>query len=174
MTLLQDMLDMQLDLQKVMPPTPDRATNPDPQTSCEYIKDNVTACTAELFELLEETGWKPWSSSWHVDVEKCRKEWIDAWHFLMNLANKLDMTETMIYRMYVEKHEVNRQRQVDGYDGVSTKCPQCNRELDTRGALALEQRSNGPRTVCTGCSHEFNHVELAALAMMGVVAPEGP
>lgn len=130
MSSLQEMLDMQLELQKVMPPFPNRSVSTDPQTICEYIKDQVIACEDELHELLGETGWKPWSSSWHVNTEAARAEWIDAWHFMMNLANRLEMTEDMIFEMYRAKHAVNEQRQTDGYDGVSSKCPICKRALD--------------------------------------------
>lgn len=126
---LQRMLDAQLELQAVMPPLPSRATSDDPQTSCEFIKDNVLGAESELHELLDETGWKPWTTSWHINVDAARSEWIDVWHFMMNIANKLGMTEDMIVRMYYEKHAVNRQRQADGYDGVTSKCPACHRDL---------------------------------------------
>jgi dimeric dUTPase (all-alpha-NTP-PPase superfamily) len=127
---LQEMLDDQLELQKVMPPFPSRATSDDPQTTCEFIKDNVLAAVAELIELMEETGWKFWSSSWHVNVDQARAEWIDAWHFMMNIGNKLGMDEELIQAMYNAKRDINRQRQLVGYDGVSTKCPKCKRALD--------------------------------------------
>lgn len=131
MSALQEMLDAQLELQTVMPPFPSRATSNDAQVACEYIKDMVLACEDELHELLNETGWKPWSSSWHVHIEAARGEWIDAWHFMMNLANRLGMDEQMIVERYAAKHDVNRQRQADGYDGVAGKCPYCHRDIAT-------------------------------------------
>lgn len=124
---LQAMLMTQWELQKEFDP---RADDDDPQLSCEYMKDMSTALCAEVMELLEETGWKPWTTSWHVNVEQARAEWIDAWHFMMNLANKLGMNSTMIEEMYGVKAEVNRQRIRNKYDGVSTKCPGCKRALD--------------------------------------------
>jgi dimeric dUTPase (all-alpha-NTP-PPase superfamily) len=89
-----------------------------------------TALTAETIEMLEETGWKPWSSSWHINTAEARAEWIDAWHFMLNIANKLGMDEEMIFDMYGTKAAVNMARIEGGYDGVSTKCPGCRRALD--------------------------------------------
>lgn len=126
MSLFYDMMETQ---KKLAASFDSRATSDDLQQSCEYIKDMVLATTDELHELLAETGWKPWSTSWHVNVEAARGEWIDAWHFMMNLANKLGMTEEMIADMYERKAEINRQRIKDGYDGLN-KCPGCGRAMD--------------------------------------------
>lgn len=133
-----------------------RAVSSDPQQSCEYIKDMCTALVAESVELMEETGWKPWSSSWHINVDAARGEWIDAWHFMMNLANKLGMTEEMIVQKYEAKAEINRRRIRSNYDGLD-KCPGCRRAMDdpsttcrwtdfldgkaTRAWCAMEERS---------------------------------
>jgi hypothetical protein len=100
----------------------------------EFIRMNVLALTDELHEALAETGWKPWATSKHVNDEAYFGELVDAWHFLMNLmlavgANPSDVA-TMLYERYTDKHNINIQRQVDGYDGVSTKCPGCGRALD--------------------------------------------
>lgn len=127
MSSLDKMLSTQQELQREFD---SRAVSSDPQQSCEYIKDMCTALTAEAMELMEETGWKPWSTSWHINVDAARGEWIDAWHFMMNLANKLGMDEQMIFQMYEVKAEVNRRRIRSGYDGVSTKCPGCKRAMD--------------------------------------------
>lgn len=151
---LQDMLETQSKLQFEFDP---RARTEDPQQTCEYIKDMCTALTAETVELLEETGWKPWTTSWHVNLNEARAEWIDAWHFLLNLANRLEMDEEMIVEKYNVKAEINLQRIRNSYDGVTTKCPGCRRAMDdpattcrwtdfsgdipTRAWCAMEERS---------------------------------
>lgn len=148
---LQIMLDLQDDLQLVMPPLPNRSHSDDPQTLCEYFKDNVLSAVAELLEMLEETGWKPWTTSWHINVDAARAEWIDAWHFFMNLANVLGMSEERILAMYTAKHNINRQRQRVGYDGVSTKCPKCKRALDdpaTQCTVTVTKSGTGCGGVC--------------------------
>lgn len=126
---LEDMLSRQWQLQNVMSPDRRHAST-DPQTRCEYIKDMAYALEDEIHELTAETGWKPWTTSWHVNVDAARAEWIDAWHFMMNLANNLGMNEAMILGMYSAKAEINEKRMEAKYDGVSTKCPVCRRALD--------------------------------------------
>ena len=121
------MLRDQAELQKALD---GRAFDTDPTTTCEYIKDMTLAAMDELHELLGEVGWKPWATSKHVHVDEARGEWIDAWHFMMNLANTLGMTEDMIVEMYYAKAHINKKRMLQGYDGVSTKCPNCKRALD--------------------------------------------
>jgi dimeric dUTPase (all-alpha-NTP-PPase superfamily) len=124
---LQDMLNQQALLQKVMDK---RSDSSDPQTRCEYFKDMSMAAMLEIAEMVEETGWKPWSSSWHINREQAMAEWIDVWHFMMNCANALEMTEGEIVARYEQKAAINRERAASNYDGVSTKCPGCKRALD--------------------------------------------
>lgn len=95
-----------------------------------YIRDMVLACTDELHEALNEVGWKPWASSRHVNLEAFRGELIDALHFLLNLFLLADLDAAGILDRYLAKNERNAQRQEEGYDGVSGKCPSCKRALD--------------------------------------------
>lgn len=98
----------------------------------EYLRWNVLALTDELHEFLRETGWKPWATSRHVNVDLALKELTDAWHFFMNLlmaaaspevfeasAPQLvdELAEEFATRYFV-KREVNVQRQADGYTGL--------------------------------------------------------
>lgn len=129
---LQKMLESQRALQWEMDP---RAESKDPQTVCEYVKDMAFADIAETMELLEETGWKPWTSSWHINREEAVAEWIDKWHFMMNIANVLKLSEAEIVQRYEQKAAINRARVANGYDGVSTKCPGCKRALDDPATL---------------------------------------
>ena len=140
---LQDMLNTQTHLQSKFD---ERAADTDPLKSCEYLKDMALATLDEIHELLGEFGWKPWASSRHINVEAARGEWIDAWHFMMNMANKLDMTEEMIQTLYYAKAAINLERIENGYDGVSTKCPGCKRALDDPSVDCYKStcRSNMP------------------------------
>lgn len=132
---LQSMLDDQKDMQKTFD---SRAASDDLTDSCEYIKDMSLAALDEIHELLNEVGWKPWATSRHINVVAARGEWIDAWHFMMNLANKLDMDEDLIYNMYYAKAAKNKARHAAGYDGVKEKCPGCKRALDDLGVDCYE------------------------------------
>lgn len=146
---MQDWLDSQSDLQHKMPsPHPTdlyfRAVEADERfpeshelaeaerkVAIDFIHWNVTATVDELHELLGEIGWKPWAKSRHINLEAARGEWIDAMHFMANLALVLGMDDAEdIIERYHKKHEKNAKRQEEGYDGVSTKCPGCKRAID--------------------------------------------
>lgn len=127
--MLQEMLDAQRQLQvQVMKTWPAEGLNE--QDTALQIKEHILALLDEAHELLNEVGWKPWATSRHVNLEAARGEWIDAWHFMMNLAILLDMDEAMIEQMYFAKRAKNVQRQEDSYDGVALKCPKCKRAID--------------------------------------------
>lgn len=97
----------------------------------QYVHFNITALTDELHEALGETHWKPWAKGeGFKDVEAFKAELIDAWHFFMNLCLVSGMEPSELFTRYEVKRAINAQRQVDGYDGVTTKCPGCGRAMD--------------------------------------------
>lgn len=125
----EQMLKMQRELQKAMPPhhaEPGALTG---STKMQYIRDMVLAATDELHEALGETGWKPWASSNHVNRNAYVGELVDAWHFFMNLLLIENISWEEFSIRYAEKHGINQQRQVDGYTGLN-KCISCGRALD--------------------------------------------
>lgn len=105
----------------------------DPEDRLEQVRVNVLALTDELHEALGCVGWKPWTTSQHFDETQFKGELIDAWHFFMNLMNLGGMTATDLITGYQAKHDRNIQRQEDGYDGVSGKCPRCHKAYDDNG-----------------------------------------
>lgn len=112
----------------------------------EYIRWNVLALTDELHEMLQETSWKPWAKSTYINA-KAFDELIDAWHFLMNLFMATAPRHMEPYKVaatvvekYRAKRQVNIDRQEQGYDGLSTKCPGCSRALDEPGGTGYEKR----------------------------------
>jgi len=129
------MLEMQRELQLKMPSGDPALLEGDARA--QFLTWNVTALTDEIHEALGETGWKPWATSRHLRPFPMLKELVDAWHFFMNIllviAAEAGLTEEELMDKFVEayetKNKVNAQRQADGYDGVSTKCPSCKREL---------------------------------------------
>lgn len=102
----------------------------DPQELIDYIVYMKTALDDELHEMLNETGWKPWATSRHINMEGMKSELVDAFQFFMNLcfAAKMDANELMI--RHADKLQKNYERAANGYDGVSTKCAWCGRALD--------------------------------------------
>ena len=132
---LQKMLDAQAELQKVMPPHTYRFGYPiyDDDTNEEvigFIKEMKLALDDEIHEMINEIGWKPWATSKHINRDAAVSEMVDAWHFFMNILLALDVDEAEFTRLYYAKHDKNAKRQQEGYDGVSTKCPQCKRAYD--------------------------------------------
>lgn len=102
----------------------------DPRERMDYIRTQVLGLLDEAHEVLGETGWKPWAKSNHINTEAFHSEMVDVWHFFLNLMLVSGMTADDLYKGYMHKQEVNRQRQHDGYDGVTTKCPDCKRAYD--------------------------------------------
>lgn len=103
----------------------------------DFMRWNAFALDDEVHEALAEVGWKPWATSRHVNHPEFMREMVDAWHFFLNMllagagASGCSIWEmaTQFENYYIEKNQKNLQRQLDGYDGVSTKCPVCKREL---------------------------------------------
>lgn len=100
-----------------------------------HIKEMVLAATAELHEALDETGWKSWATSRHINEEAAFGELRDAWQFLTNamFAVTLDEPDALAQRFYdamFDKLAVNYDRIERGYDGIADKCPACRRALD--------------------------------------------
>ena len=118
-----------------------------------FIAWNVQALVDEAHEALGEVGWKPWASSRHLNAEAVLGEIVDAFHFLMNIGLAAgaelgltpEETGTLVGVKYFAKRKVNAQRQKDGYDGVTYKCPSCHRDLFEVPRQLLEE--NG----CCSC-----------------------
>lgn len=131
---LAQLLQAQEDLQiEAYGSSPNTLLPDDVPGAVNFIHWNVTALTDELHELLGETSWKPWAKGDFVNITAAKGELIDALHFLLNLANVLDMDSDEIQERYYAKRAKNAKRQLDGYDGVTTKCPGCKRALDDDG-----------------------------------------
>lgn len=105
-------------------------TKLDPEERAEFIRWNVLALEDELHEALAETGWKPWATSRHLNREAYKGELVDAFHFFMNLMALGDIDADEVLEGYQVKHLKNAKRQEEGYDGVSSKCPECKAALD--------------------------------------------
>lgn len=134
-----------------------------------FIKENVLALENEIHEALGEVGWKTWATSNHINEDEYLGELVDVFHFFMNLILVLQMpaTETRtsitvndlaeeFTRRYFAKNARNTQRQLDGYDGVSGKCPVCKRAIDD-----LTQGFTAPEFICDGTVEGCRMPDLA-------------
>lgn len=144
-------LEMQRSLQiKMKEANPTQGGDPyamNEEQLAEFITWNCTALMVELGEALGEVGWKPWATSRHVNYPAALHEMVDAWHFFLNMMLAMgalagikpsDVAQEFT-QQYQRKNAKNLQRQVEGYDGVSSKCPQCHRDLaETSGEVQWE------------------------------------
>jgi hypothetical protein len=95
----------------------------------EYVRWNVLAAEDELHEALGEISWKPWASKEFFNRDQFVGELVDVLHFVANLLVVSQVTGDELTARYSGKQQKNRDRQSEGYDGVSGKCPGCKRDL---------------------------------------------
>lgn len=90
------------------------------------------AMERECKEVKDETGWKWWKRHKSLssvvynhntipqpqpklDYKCLKEECIDLWHFLIQLSLEIGLTPEDIYRIYLDKHKENINRQENNY-----------------------------------------------------------
>lgn len=139
----------------------------EPEAKMDYLRTQFLSLEDELHEAMQETGWKPWATSNHINREAFKGELVDAWHFFMNLMLAVGMTGDELYMGYIEKSAVNRKRQEDGYDGVTTKCPGCKRAYDDKAVLCQAANVQADRPAFCGTTSRY--VSSAGVPMIMVI-----
>jgi dimeric dUTPase (all-alpha-NTP-PPase superfamily) len=81
----------------------------------EWVLNYCRAMTQEVAELTDSVPWKWWAKYQKFDKQNARVEVADLFHFLVSLAQVLDMSADDIFEAYRKKNEVNFQRQDSGY-----------------------------------------------------------
>jgi dimeric dUTPase (all-alpha-NTP-PPase superfamily) len=79
-----------------------------------WLRNYLTALKSEAVEIEEELLWKWWSKD-KLDMQNIRVEIVDLMHFLTSMALVAGMSAEEFHRLYTKKHDVNRQRQDQGY-----------------------------------------------------------
>lgn len=110
----------------------------DPQERIQFIKDMETALRMEMGEFLDETGWKPWATSNHVNEEAAQGELIDMFLFFINLCLVTNFESDAFEAKFFEKINRNLERQLAGYDGITGKCWRCKRALDDTAVTCID------------------------------------
>lgn len=100
-----------------------------PDERAVFFTWNVTALMFEIGEAGNEIGWKPWASARFVNRDEYVGELADAFHFMLNLLLISGVTWEEFVGRYMAKRDKNFQRQAEGYDGVTGKCPECHRDI---------------------------------------------
>ena len=80
-----------------------------------WILNYCRAMSQEMAELTDSVPWKWWAKYQKFDKQNARVEVIDLLHFLISIAQVLEMTPTDFSEAYAKKHRVNLARQDSGY-----------------------------------------------------------
>ena len=80
-----------------------------------WILNYCRAMTQEIAELTDSVPWKWWAKYQTFDEQNVRVEVIDLFHFLISIAQVMNMTPEDLYQAYLKKNAVNNQRQDSGY-----------------------------------------------------------
>ena len=115
----------------------------DPKERIQFIRDMREALEAELQEMIDETGWKPWQTSNHVNEEAAQGEMADVLLFFINLCLVLNLDPYTLADKTFEKMQRNLDRQLAGYDGVTGKCVRCKRALDDLAVTCYIPKKSG-------------------------------
>ena len=81
----------------------------------QWVLNYCRAMTQEVAELTDSVPWKWWAKYQKFDKQNARVEIIDLLHFLISIAQVLEMTPADFYEAYAKKHQVNLSRQDSGY-----------------------------------------------------------
>lgn len=81
----------------------------------EWILNYCRALTQEAAELTDSVPWKWWAKYQQYDRQNARVEIIDMFHFLISLAQIVGMSARDVFEAYLQKNQVNFQRQAAGY-----------------------------------------------------------
>ena len=81
----------------------------------QWLLNYCRAMTQEIAELTDSVPWKWWAKYQKFDKQNARVEVVDLLHFLISIAQVLEMTPQDIFEAYTKKHQVNVARQDSGY-----------------------------------------------------------
>jgi hypothetical protein len=85
-----------------------------PDERQKFISEQILALIVEAGEAIQETQWKSWKKMQVFNKEKFKEEIIDCWHFLINISLTV-MTADEFYDLFVNKNEINIERQKNKY-----------------------------------------------------------
>ena len=81
----------------------------------QWVRNYCRAMSQEIAELTDCVPWKWWAKYQKFDRQNARVEIVDLLHFLVSLAQVMELTPDDIFEAYTKKHRVNLARQKSGY-----------------------------------------------------------
>lgn len=109
---LQEIFDLQKSLNMRIGVDTDNMSDEERQV---WILNYARAMSQEIAELTDSVPWKWWAKYQQFDKQNARVEIIDMLHFLVSLAQVLEMNADDFHASYTRKHQVNLVRQDQGY-----------------------------------------------------------
>ncbi len=76
-----------------------------------WMQKEVLAMVSELAELLDEVNFKWWKNPKQLDENRVKEEVVDLLHFFVSMCHKIGMDSNELYQRYVDKNQVNFERQ---------------------------------------------------------------
>ena len=92
----------------------------------QWLLNYCRAMSQEVAELTDCVPWKWWAKYQNFDKQNARVEIVDLLHFLVSVAQVMEITPEEIFDVYTKKHRVNLDRQESGY---TTKDESDNRHI---------------------------------------------
>jgi dimeric dUTPase (all-alpha-NTP-PPase superfamily) len=86
-----------------------------PKDKQERVSLLCTAIIHEAVELQRLCNYKWWKKPIPFDEAKAKEELIDILHFVIHCAIELDMDANELFKEYVKKNTINKERQLKGY-----------------------------------------------------------
>lgn len=80
-----------------------------------WVLNYCRALSQEIAELTDSVPWKWWARYQKFDKQNAKVEVIDMFHFLISLAQVLDLSPEDVYNGYLQKNKINFSRQESGY-----------------------------------------------------------
>ncbi|MDP8263615.1 MAG: dUTPase [Candidatus Ancaeobacter aquaticus] len=106
------MFEMQKELNKRIGVDTDTMTDDQRQ---QWVLNYCRALSQETAELVDSVPWKWWAKYQDFDKQNARVEVVDLFHFLISLAQVLELSSEDICNTYIKKNKVNHDRQLTGY-----------------------------------------------------------
>lgn len=131
--MIKDIMAAMLESQRLVQEGYNHTFPKPPAETMRYLTEMAFSVCDEVHEAMGETGWKSWASSNHINREEFMGEMADAFLFFMNMMLAVEMTSDELIERVAKKQDNSFARQRDGYDGVTTKCPACQRAYDNDG-----------------------------------------
>lgn len=130
----------------------------DDETRADSMMTMLLAAHAEITEMGQECGWKPWAQprGW-INREAVISEAVDVLHFVANMLTHANCTGKELTEAYKAKQQKNLDRQLEGYDGVSDKCPGCKKCYVDPGVRCSPPNDEAPVPLAW-CSTQMEYI----------------